>query len=113
VSVPAAIRIFVASLAAAGLVGTLAMLAVAAPSHRNATTAEYCQAGDKDQRKADLTAATKSVHKAQALVAKRAAALKKAKNKVAAKKALTAARHKLAGAQQFQKAAKAAYAQCA
>jgi hypothetical protein len=111
--VPAVISIFVATLAAAGLVGTLAMLAVAAPSHRNATTAEYCQAGDKAQRKADLVAAKKSVRQTQALVAKRAAALKKAKNKVAAKKALALARGKLAAALQDQKAAKAAYAQCA
>jgi hypothetical protein len=114
------VRIVLASLAAAGLVGTLAMLAVAAPSQHSATAAEYCLAGDKQQRKADLSAANKAVSRAQVAVAKSNTALKNttkhkvsAKKRAVAKKALARARARLVAARQNQHGAQAAFNECA
>ena len=114
------IRIALATLAAAGLVGTLAMLAVAAPSQHSATAAEYCLAGDKAQRKSDLNAANKAVARAQAAVAKANAAVTKAKKHRASakklstlKKALAKARNRLAGARENQQGAQASFNECA
>jgi hypothetical protein len=75
------LRLVLALLAAAGVVATLAVLAVAAPavSHRGAAAATYCFPSDKQDRKAALDSANAAVASAQSLIRTRGAAVTAAK----------------------------------